>query len=162
MNVKSDKYHGFAIERDIHGQLMLMLADGTCLHGIEVIRPFPISAPEEYISICNAEGHEVLRIDDLHLLPPQMSEMIRNELARQEFIPIVTSIEAVDAEADILRWRVMTDRGSTTFLMEDSDNDIRRLGLYRVMLVDTCGIHYLIPDMQQIDNSSRRILARYL
>ena len=68
----------------------------------------------------------------------------------------------VDADADILRSRVMSDCGSTTFLMEDCDNDIRRLGLYRVLLVDTCGIHDLIPDMQQIDNFSRRILARYL
>jgi hypothetical protein len=56
----------------------------------------------------------------------------------------------------------MTDRGPTTFLMDDSDMDVRRLGPYRVLLVDTHGIHYMIPDVRQLDSGSRRILDRYL
>ena len=46
--------------------------------------------------------------------------------------------------------------------MEDSDNDVRRLGANRILLVDTHGIRYLIPDASRLDAASRRILERYL
>ena len=46
--------------------------------------------------------------------------------------------------------------------MEDSDNDVRRLGPNRILLVDTHGIRYLIPDTRRLDAVSRRILDRYL
>ena len=57
---------------------------------------------------------------------------------------------------------VVTNRGPTTFLMEDSDNDVRRLGPNRILLVDIHGIRYLIADTRRLDAASRRILDRYL
>ena len=38
-----------------------------------------------------------------------------------------------------------TDRGETTFLL-DSEDDVRRLGDYKALFIDTHGIRYLIPD----------------
>ena len=64
--------------------------------------------------------------------------------------------------ADPSQWRVVTDRGPTAFMIEDADNDVRRLGPNRILLVDTHGIRYLIPDVRQLDGASRRILDRYL
>ncbi len=46
--------------------------------------------------------------------------------------------------------------------MEDSDNDVRRLGPNRFLLVDAHGIRYLIPNARRLDSGSRRILDRYL
>ena len=71
-------------------------------------------------------------------------------------------IEWVQAEVDPSQWSIVTDRGPTTFLMEDSDNDVRRLGPYRILLVDTHGVRYLISDTRKLDGTSRRILDRYL
>ena len=71
-------------------------------------------------------------------------------------------IKRVLADSDPSEWRIVTDRGPTTFLMEDSDNDVRRLGANRILLVDTHGIRYLIPDASRLDAASRRILERYL
>jgi hypothetical protein len=157
-----NKTESFTLERDVWGRLVLGLSDGRQLVGVEVIRAFPISSPGEHVSICDAEGHEVLLIEDPASLPPNVLELVSAELSRREFVPNVLRIEEVFADSDPSQWSIVTDRGSTTFLMEDSDNDVRRLGPSRILLVDTHGIHYLIPDTRQLDAASRRILDRYL
>ena len=101
-------------------------------------------------------------IEDPSTLPPAVLEILDEELARREFVPVVVRIEKVSADRDPSQWRIVTDRGPTTFLMEDSDNDVRRLGPNRILLVDTHGIRYLIPDTRRLDGTSRRILDRYL
>ena len=141
---------------------MFTEADGRRLEGVEVARAFPISAPGEFVSICDAEGHEVLCIEDPDALPAEVREVVERELARREFVPTVVRIVEVFAETDPSEWRIVTDRGPTTFLMEDSDKDVRRLGPNRILLVDTHGIRYLIPDVRRLDGASRRILDRYL
>ena len=116
----------------------------------------------ELVSICDAEGHEILCLDDLSRLPPRLQEAIELELADRGFMPTVVRIESVLADADPSQWCLVTNRGPTTFLMEDSDNDVRRLGPNRILLVDVHGIRYLIPDTRRLDATSRRILDRYL
>jgi hypothetical protein len=162
MNVETTNVGGFTLERDVWGQLVLIHADGRRLVGVDVARAFPISAAGQFISICDAEGHEVMCIEDPARLPTEVREAVDRELARREFVPTVVRIVEVFAQTDPSEWRIVTDRGPTTFLMDDSDMDVRRLGPYRVLLVDTHGIHYMIPDVRRLDGGSRRILDRYL
>jgi hypothetical protein len=162
MEGESSTAYDFTLERDAWGQLVLTCADGRRLVGVEVARAFPISAPGEFISICDANGQEVVRIEDPGTLPPGVWKVLEEELAQREFVPIVLQIKQVFADTEPSEWHLVTDRGETTFLMEDSDNDVRRLGPSRILLVDTHGIRYLIPDVQSLDTASRRILDRYL
>jgi hypothetical protein len=162
MNIETTKIDHFTLERDVWGQLVFTHADGRRLVGVEVARAFPISAPGEFISICDAEGHEVMCIEDTGQLPAEVHAVIDRELTRREFVPVVVRIVEVFAQTDPSEWQIVTDRGPTTFLMNDSDMDVRRLGPYRVLLVDTHGIHYMIPDVRRLDGGSRRILDRYL
>lgn len=162
MNQPASTIPDFSLERDVWGQLVLTFAEGRRLVGVEVARAFPISAPEEYISIIDADGHEVMCIKDPNTLPRNPMHMLAEELTRREFVPIVQRIEEVQADADPSHWSIVTDRGPTTFLMEDSDNDVRRLAGHQILLVDTHGIRYLIPDTRRLDSHSRRILDRYL
>jgi hypothetical protein len=162
MNVDKQTTCDFTLQRDVWGRLALVPADGRRLEGVEVSRAFPISAPAEYVCVCDAEGHEALCIEDPSTLPPDVLKIVEEELARREFVPVVVRIEQVLADSDPSQWRIVTDRGATEFLMEDSDNDVRRLSPHRILLVDTHGIRYLIPDTRRLDGASRRILDRYL
>jgi hypothetical protein len=162
MDSQGSNSNDLTIARDAWGRLVLFLPDGRRLHGVEVARAFPISAPGGVISISDGEGHEVLCIEDPISLPPKVLQVIEEELAQREFVPVVVRIERVWADADPSKWQIVTDRGPTTFFMEDSDNDVRRLGPNRILLVDTHGIRYLISDTRRLDSASRRILDRYL
>jgi len=162
MSVEAATSADFTLQRDAWGRLVLAWADGRRLEGVEAARAFPISAPNGQVSLCDAEGREVLCIEEPGLLPPSTRTVLDEELSRREFVPVVQRIEAVSSETDPAQWHIATDRGRTTFFMEDSDNDVRRLGPNRILLVDTHGIRYLIPDTRRLDATSRRILDRFL
>lgn len=152
----------FTLERDNFQQLVLIWKDGRRISGVEPVRAFPISAPEGFVSICDAEGHMLARIENIDDLSADVRTVLENELALREFVPVVLRIESVSAENDPSQWNVVTDRGPTTFLMEDSDNDIRRLGPHRILLADSHGIRYSIPDTRRMNVASRKVLDRYL
>ena len=152
----------FTLHRDAWDRLVLTWNDGRRVEGVEPVRAFPISYPQGLLSICDSEGHELICIEEPGTLRPEVRRMLEEELGRREFVPVVRHIKRVLADSDPSEWRIVTDRGPTTFLMEDSDNDVRRLGVNRILLVDTHGIRYLIPDASRLDAASRRILERYL
>jgi hypothetical protein len=151
---------GFTLQRDVFGQLVLTDADGRTWTGAEPARAFPISCPEEWISICDAEGKEILCIRQLDKLPAELRNMLDEELGRREFVPQILDILKVADDSDPSEWEVETDRGATTFLL-DSEDDVRRLGPNQAIFIDTHGIRYIIPDTRKLNSKSRRILERY-
>ncbi|HEY2893827.1 MAG TPA: DUF1854 domain-containing protein, partial [Pirellulales bacterium] len=67
----------------------------------------------------------------------------------------------VPVDAEPTQWEVETDRGPTRFVLNSND-DVRRLGPHRALVIDSHGIRYLIDDVRQLDHLSRRIIERYL
>ena len=146
--------------RDAFARLVMIDAAGREHVGVEVVRAFPISEPDRWISICDADGHEILALDDTRGLPEEIRAILLDELAKREFVPLIRRIVKVWDQTDPQEWHVVTDRGPTSFCV-DSDEDIRRLQPRQVLIVDGHGIRYLIPDTLQLDSRSRRILDRF-
>ena len=140
---------------------MLVDADGREFHDVEPVRAFPLSAPQCGISLCDPQGHEILYIDDFAALPDDVRTVLEHELQRREFVPEIQRIVRISAHSGPAEWQVETDRGPTTFLLDDEDN-VWPLGLDRLLLIDSHGIRYLINDVDRLDAASRRILDRYL
>ena len=85
---------------------MLVQSDGRRFVGVEPYRTFPISEPTGFLSICDAEGHELTCIEDLNSLPHNARQMLQDELAQREFVPEVLRIESVLADSDPSQWRI--------------------------------------------------------
>jgi hypothetical protein len=151
----------FALAHDAWGQLVLTDGHGQRHVGVEPVRGFPISNPEQGISICNAEGHELFWIDNLDDLPPAVRRLLEEDLARREFKPVLRRIVKVSANTEPSEWQVETDRGPTRFVV-NSEDDVRRLDGHRAMVIDAQGVRYLIPDTRALDAVSRRYLERFL
>ena len=150
----------FALEHDARGRLVVCDAEGVRHAGAVPVRAFPVSDPTHWISICDAEGHEILCIDDLTKLPPPLRTILENELARREFIPAIQRIVSATFE-EPSQWCVETDRGPVSFRV-GSDEDVRRIDPHQASVVDSHGIRYLIPDIRQLDSDSRRFLEHFL
>lgn len=151
----------FGLDHDAWGRLVLTDADGRTHTGVELIRAFPLSDPRHGISICDAKGRELVWIADLDALPPVLMTQIEEELAQREFVPIIHRIVKVSAPVEPSEWEVETDRGRTSFVLNNED-DVHELDEQRALITDTNGIRYLIPDLRQLDANSRRLLERYL
>ena len=151
----------FALETDAWGRLILIGEAGQRQIGVEPIRAFPISDPTRWISICDPEGQELVQVESLDDLPTSTRHILLEELSRREFLPVIQRIIRVAAETIPARWEVETDRGSTEFTLDGEEN-VRRLGHDRALIIDARGIRYLIADTKALDAHSRRILERYL
>ncbi len=139
-----------------------MATEAGCEYvGIAPIRLYPLSDPDHWISLVDASGNELLCLEGLGDLPPETQELLEEELEQREFLPIIRCIERVSAHEAPSEWRVLTDRGETTFFVNHED-DVHRLGTHAAVIIDAHGIRYLIPDLRLLDSSSRRILDRYV
>lgn len=154
-------HSGFSLHRDSYGRLVLTDGDGQQHHGVTPVRAFPIAAPDEGISLLSTDGHEVGWSDGLADLPAGERALIEEELASREFIPVIQSIRSVSSFACPSTWQVDSDRGPTELLLK-GEEDIRRLPGGRLLVADSHGIHFLIPDLTALDRHSRRLLDRFL
>lgn len=151
----------FDLSHDSFGRLVLIEAHGERHVGVEPVRLFPYSAKEEWISIVDSLGHELVLIDDLGRLPAPVRMKLEQELASREFVPVISRILDISAEADPSEWTVQTDRGRTRFVL-NSEDDIRRLGPSQALITDATGVRFIIPDTSQLDPTSRRLLSKFL
>ena len=152
---------GFSLNRDGREQLVLVFDDGEKHSGVQVVRAFPLSDPERSISILDAAGKELLYFDSLGALPEPCRTIVRDELSRREFLPIITRVLNDPPDSEPTEWIVETDRGRTSFVLE-SEDDVHRNDRNQVTIVDSNGIRYLIPDPRRLDRGSRRVLDRFL
>lgn len=151
----------FRLERDAFGRLVLLDAAGIRHSGVEPIRAFPMSDPENGLSLVSADGRELAWIDDLNELSPMVRQTLEEELAAREFAPQIRRILDISLEVDPCEWEVETDRGRTKFVLK-SEGDVRRLDAQRALVVDAHGMRYMIANIDSLDRHSRRILERYL
>ena len=81
------------------------------------------------------------------------------QLADREFLPAIERITSVSGSSEPCEWSVETDRGPTQLMLK-SEDDVCPLDDHRALVTDANGIRYLIPDVRQLDATSRRLLER--
>lgn len=151
----------FVLQRNAHGRLDLIDAQGRMHEGVTPVRAFPIAAPDDGISIINFEGHEVAWAERLSDLPEAVRQLLEQELASREFVPELQKILEVSSFACPSVWQVVTDRGHTELCLK-GEEDIRRLSRTRLLIADANGIEYLVRDLGSLDRHSRKLLDRFL
>jgi hypothetical protein len=151
----------FNLTRNAAGRIVLTGAEGEIHAGIVPVRAFPISAPEEGVSLLGEDGHELRWIDRLNDLPEATRLLIEAELAQREFMPEITRIKQVSSFATPSKWQVSTNRGDTELLLKAEDH-IRRLSHNTLLITDGYGVSFLIRDVDVMDHHSRKLLDRFL
>ena len=151
----------FELTHDAWGKLVLLDAAGARHVGVTPLRVFPATDPQHWISLVDAQGRELLLIEDLQACAPQARELLELELAQREFTPEILRIVYVSSIIEPCDWEVITDRGPTRFVLK-SEDDVRRTGLYSGIVIDAQGVRYLIRDTRQLDLYGRRAIEQYI
>ncbi len=151
----------FQLTRNQAGRLVLTLADGAMHEGVLPVRAFPVHAPNHYVALVGTEGKELVWIDQLDNLTEDVRTLILEEIASREVMPTILSITNVSTYSTPSTWDVVSDRGTTKFVLK-GEEDIRRLVGAALIITDSHGMRFYIPDMVLLDKNSRRILDRFL
>lgn len=152
---------GFALSRDAFGRLVYRGDDGVEHVGVVPVRAFPITAPDEGVSLVRGDGRELAWIADLADVPAPSRELLEAELASREFVPEILRLRAVSGFVTPCTWYVATDRGDTQFVLR-GEEAIRHLSRNTLLIGDQHGVHYLIRDVGALDAASRRMLDRFM
>lgn len=150
----------YTLSRDTFGRLLLSRT-GQPDVAVTPVRSFPISAPDESISLMDAQAQEQAWVDRLQDLPDSLRRLVAEDLAQRDFKPEILHIRRASGWATPSRWDIDTDRGPTVLTLK-SEDDIRRLSANTLLIADACGVHFLVRDLAGLDRASRKILDRFL
>jgi hypothetical protein len=149
------------LSRRADGRLVLRQENGESETPVLVACCFPWTHPRQFISLRDDKGKEQVLIDDLQQVEAPARELIEDELAERNFLPRLTSIEAITDEIELFHWKVTTAAGPRSFLTRRSDHP-RKLANGDVLIKDVSNDLYLIPNPQGLDPKSLKLLWVYL
>lgn len=146
------------LRRATHGRLQFTAADGTVHDNVDVLRGFPVSAPQGPVAIVATDGTELAWIDSLESAAEPLRSTLERELAAREFLPVIERIEGV-SDGEPADWSVVTDRGRRRFKVAHAD-DILRLSDDSALVTDTDGIRYRIPSLARLSARERGMIEK--
>lgn len=144
--------------------------DGTVerFERVLAIRAFPISEPDEYISILEPDtkekgkGAEIGFVRNLNTIDQKARALINDELARRYFTPEVKKIYSVKEKFGYSYFDCDTSAGRINFVMNNPTGSIRTLEDGRVFIYDIDGNCFTVTDPTKLDRASFHKIELYL
>ena len=125
---------------------------------------FPITNPEEFISIREADekAKEIGLIEKLSVLDKEQQEMIREQIRLRYFMPVITKVLDIKDEYGYAYWHVMTNFGACRFTTQMSGDAVITLGESRLQVTDIDSNRYEIPDFYRLSIGERKKLDLFI
>ncbi len=124
-------------------------------------RAFPRSNPDQYVSLMNAQGHEIGIIEDPALLDPASRDLLTEKLRILYFIPTIRKIRAVTQRGTGSFWEVDTDDGPREFRILGRDA-LNGRNAPSIEITEENGKHYRIENYWELDADSRDLISDLL
>ncbi len=125
---------------------------------------FPLTSPEEYISIREADekAREIGMIEKLSDLKKDTQEMIREQIRLRYFMPVITKVLDVKDEYGYAYWHVNTNFGVCRFTTQMSGDAVISLSDSRLQVTDIDHNRYEIPDFYKLSIGERKKLDLFI
>ena len=143
-------------------QLRLTVDGELCCTGVQLARAFPLSYPDQYISVRSGPKVEIGMLRTLKDIEPVQRKLLEAEIERRYVIPIITRVLIIKERFGTVEWTVETTRGKRQFTTRDMRENVTRPAPGRYVLTDVDGNRYDIPDMDEMDGRSREQLLEVL
>ena len=144
------------------GAPRLEILDEVCYTRVTIRRILPLSDPNRYISLGVGEEVEIGIIEEPSRLDTESLEILREELDKRYFTPIIKRVLRVKERFGIHDWEVETSRGRVTFSVQGLHQNVRQFPPARLLVTDVRGNRYDIPDYHKLDSHSFNQIQRHL
>ena len=126
-------------------------------------RSFPYEHPYKYISVLDSDNVEIGMIADINEFEDEAAEMLRRELERKYFAPVISKILSVKERYGYSYWEVIADDGRRmSFTMRDTFRSILKVTPEHVFLTDNDSNRYEIKNTEELDRKSYKRIELYL
>ena len=148
----SIKKNGDKIEAIIHGETERV---------DRVVRAFPRTNPDHFVSLLDDVGHEIGIIENPSELDPGSREVLEAELKAIYFVPTISAIRSVVSKGTGSEWTVDTDDGEYTFRIMGRDA-LKGDEPPTLEITDEHGKRYKIDNYWELDAQSRDLTSDLL
>jgi len=118
----------------------------------------PLTAQTEVV-LLDEKGAEVATVLDKDALPSDQRRLLEEALKERYHLVTVLRVNDVDVLFGTRYWSVETDRGPRWFALREPGKNVTWLGERHLVLRDTAGNRYEIPDIAALDARSRKWIA---
>lgn len=115
----------------------------------------PLTARTEVVFL-DTKGREVASLLGLDGLPAAERPLVEAALRERYVLPVIQRVDAIDARFGTRYWWVTTDRGARWFALREPGKNVTWVSASHLVLRDTAGNRYEIPDLGTLDRRSRR------
>ena len=150
-------------ERTPGGFVKLTYKD-TTYDRVGVYRTFPVTMPEEFISIreANEKAREIGVIEKLSDLDPEQAKMLKEQLDLRYFTPEITKIFDIKTEYGYGYFHVMTTYGECRFTIHNGGSSVVSLTDTRIVINDLDGNRFEVPDIMKLTVAERKKLDLFI
>jgi hypothetical protein len=145
--------------RGPYGVLRCTLDGVKSVLRVKVVRAFPLSERDRWISILDAKNKEVCLIEDPDQLDPESRRLVEEELEQHYRIAEIVRINSIQNEYRTMYWDVETDRGRREFIVKWTSDTVLWPSPGELLLVDIDTNRFHITDIQRLDAHSRSELS---
>ena len=129
---------------------------------INAFRTFPLSAADHYLSLRAPDGNEIGILESLADLRPDQAALLRHELERRYFTPVIERIRSLKEEFGYSYWLVDTDAGQRRFTVQSGKNNVTAVSDSRLLIVDVDGNRFFVDHYRSLDRTVLRTLETLL
>ena len=153
-----------AVFTQTEGGFVSLDLDGKHYDRVKVVRLFPFSDADKYLSIREYEGDgkEIGIIEDLDLMSAEAKEVIKAQLTLCYFTPVISKIYSIKDEYGYAYFHVMTDKGECRFAINMGSNAVSKLSDTRLIIVDVDENRFEIRDVDALSQKEKRMLDLFL
>lgn len=131
---------------------------------VGVYLTFPLTSPEEFISIREADekAKEIGIVEALKVLRADQQEMLREQIRLRYFMPVIQKVMEIKEEYGYAYWYVETGFGICRFTTHMSNDAVVTLGESRLIVTDIDGNRYEIPDFYALTVQEKKRLDLFI
>lgn len=135
---------------------------GVQYERVKIIRLFPFTDPDRFISVRDENEKEIGVIEDLANLPEDTTSLLKEQLELYYFTPVITKIIGIKDEYGYAYFHVLTDRGECRFTINMGANAVAKLTETRLLITDLDGNRFEISDVLSLSVKEQRKLDLFL
>jgi hypothetical protein len=129
---------------------------------VAVVRAFPLSHPQQYLSVRDGANKEVGLIVEAAELDEESRRFVGEDLERRYVVPVIHRIIAMKERFGTVEWEVKTDRGGCRFTTRNTRDNVVQPAPGRYLLTDVEGNRYDVRDLTALDAASQAWLLRHV
>jgi len=146
-----------------HGATLRLTVEGDrCYPKVGIVRAFPLSQPNGFLSVRDSANKEAGLIVNPAELSLENRKLVEEHLERRYLVPAVQRIVSAQERFGTVDWTIETDRGVCRFTTRNLRENVQRPAPGRIILNDVDGNRYDIRNLENLNLESQELLFRHL